>query len=265
MSTLVARDLEKVYTGTGEPVAALQCVSLTLEPGELVAVMGPSGCGKSTLLHLCGAMDRPTRGTVHIGDRDLATLDDGALTRLRRESIGFVFQFFNLLPMLTVRENIALPRLLAGADSTSALADATRLAERVGLGHRLDHRPAHLSGGEMQRAAIARALVHRPMLLIADEPTGNLDSANGAQILALLAELHRETSVSILLATHADDVAALADRVIRMKDGRIVGEERRGADDRRETSDRGTDDRATTGITLEPAGAGTTREGSRGT
>jgi putative ABC transport system ATP-binding protein len=226
MPTLVARDLEKVYTGAGEPVAALRGVSLTLEPGEFVAVMGPSGCGKSTLLHLCGAMDRPSRGSVHLADRDLGALDDGALTALRRESIGFVFQFFNLLPMLTVRENIALPLLLGGTASTSALRDATTLAQRVGLDHRLDHRPSQLSGGEMQRAAIARALVHRPILLVADEPTGNLDSANGARTLELLAELHRETQVSILLATHADEVAARADRIVRMKDGRIESEER---------------------------------------
>ena len=226
MATLVARDLEKVYTGAGEPVAALRRVSLTLEPGEFVAIMGPSGCGKSTLLHLCGAMDRPTRGSVRLGDRDLGTLDDGALTALRRESIGFVFQFFNLLPMLTVRENIALPLLLGGTASSAALRDATAIAERVGLDRRLDHRPSQLSGGEMQRAAIARALVHRPILLVADEPTGNLDSANGARTLELLAELHRETKVSILLATHADDVAARADRIVRMKDGVIEREER---------------------------------------
>lgn len=229
MATLVARDLEKLYTGAGEPVAALRGVSLTLAAGEFVAVMGPSGCGKSTLLHLCGAMDRPTRGSVRLGDRDLGALDDGALTTLRRESIGFVFQFFNLLPMLTVRENIALPLLLGGTSSPSALRDATQLAQRVGLDRRLDHRPSQLSGGEMQRAAIARALVHRPILLVADEPTGNLDSANGARTLELLAELHRETQVSILLATHADDVAARADRIVRMKDGLIEREERPSA------------------------------------
>jgi putative ABC transport system ATP-binding protein len=210
-------------------VAALRRVSLTLEAGEFVAVMGPSGCGKSTLLHICGAMDRPTSGSVRIGQQDLTTLDDAALTRLRRETIGFVFQFFNLLPMLTVRENIALPRLLGGANPTQTLAEATTMATRVGLAHRVDHRPSQLSGGEMQRAAIARALVHRPTLLIADEPTGNLDSANGAHILDLLVELHRETGVSILLATHAEEVAALAHRVVRMKDGRIEREERRVA------------------------------------
>jgi putative ABC transport system ATP-binding protein len=230
--TLVAREVEKTYAGTGEPVVALRRVSLTLAAGELVAVMGPSGCGKSTLLHVCGGMDRPTSGSVRIGAQELATLDDGALTRLRRETIGFVFQFFNLLPMLTVRENIALPRLLGGGTDANAqpaaatFAEATRLAGRVGLAHRLDHRPSQLSGGEMQRAAIARALINRPTLLIADEPTGNLDSANGARILDLLIELHRETGVSVLMATHAEDVAKLAHRVVRMKDGQIEREER---------------------------------------
>jgi putative ABC transport system ATP-binding protein len=225
--TLEARDVEKTYGDAGEPVVALRRVSLTLGAGELVAIMGPSGCGKSTLLHICGAMARPTSGSVRIAQRDIGGLDDASLTRLRRETIGFVFQFFNLLPMLTVRENIALPRLLGGGNAAQTLAEATRLAERVGLGHRLDHRPAQLSGGEMQRAAIARALVHRPTLLVADEPTGNLDSANGVRILDLLIELHRETGVSILLATHAPEVAAAANRIICMKDGQIEREERR--------------------------------------
>jgi putative ABC transport system ATP-binding protein len=218
---LVAVDLEKTYVGDGSPVEALRGVSLTLARGEVVALMGPSGCGKSTLLHLCGAMDRATRGRVTIDAVDVATLDDAALTRVRRDRIGFVFQFFNLLPALTVQENIALPRLLRG-DRGAALDDAARLGERVGIGHRLSHRPAQLSGGEMQRAAIARAIVHRPALLIADEPTGNLDSVNGAAILALLLELNRETGVSILLATHAREVADAAHRVLHMKDGRIV-------------------------------------------
>ena len=220
---LVAQDIEKTYEGDGAPVAALRGVSLTLTRGEVVALMGPSGCGKSTLLHVCGAMDRATRGHVTIDAIDVATLDESALTRLRRDRIGFVFQFFNLLPALTVQENIALPRLLGG-DRRDAMRDAARLAERVGIGHRLAHRPAQLSGGEMQRAAIARAIVHRPALLIADEPTGNLDSVNGATILALLLELNRETGVSILLATHASDVADAAHRVVQMKDGRIVAD-----------------------------------------
>jgi putative ABC transport system ATP-binding protein len=219
---LVARDVHKVYSGAGEPVIALRGVSLRLSAGEIVAWMGPSGCGKSTLLHVCGAMDRVTRGSVVIEETDVAALDERRLTRLRRERVGFVFQFFNLLPALTVLENIALPRLLGSARTADALADAAHLAARVGLDHRLHHRPSELSGGEMQRAAIARAIVNRPALLIADEPTGNLDSANGARILELLAELNVETNVAILLATHAPDVAAAAHRILRMKDGRIV-------------------------------------------
>jgi putative ABC transport system ATP-binding protein len=218
---LDARDLRKVYAGDGAPVVALQGVSLTLARGEFVALMGPSGCGKSTLLHLCGAMDRPTAGSVHIEGRDLAALDDGALTRLRRERVGFVFQSFNLLPALTVQENIALPRLLAGG-GRAAMDAAARLAARVGLTDRLAHRPSQLSGGEMQRAAIARAIVHAPALLVADEPTGNLDSASGARVLDLLVELNRDAQVSILLATHDLDVARRAHRIVHMKDGRLT-------------------------------------------
>ncbi len=224
MATLVARDLEKIYTGAGEPVAALRGVSLTLAAGEFVAVMGPSGCGKSTLLHLCGAMDRPTRGSVHLADRDLGALDDGALTTLRRESIGFVFQFFNLLPMLTVRENIALPLLLGGTSSTSALRDATQLAQRVGLDKRLDHRPSQLSGGEMQRVAIARALANRPVLLLADEPTGELDRATGEQIARLFDRV-QEDGTAVVIVTHDQAIAARAARTLVMRDGRIEREE----------------------------------------
>lgn len=202
-------------------VTALAGVSFSIEPGDFVAVAGPSGCGKSTLLHLCGAMDRPSAGRLEFEGRDLAALEDDELTRLRRERIGFVFQFFNLLPTLTLADNIALPRLLAGASPKQAEASAAAMAERVGIGHRLRHYPAQVSGGEMQRAAIARALAHRPALLIADEPTGNLDSENGARVLALLEELNRETGVTILLATHAHEVAAAASRVMRMRDGKL--------------------------------------------
>ncbi len=186
MPLLVADALEKTYTGGAAPVAALRGVSLVLEPGDFVALMGPSGCGKSTLLHLCGAMDRPSAGTLAIEGRDIGGLDDDALTRLRRDRIGFVFQFFNLLPTLTIGDNIALPCLLGGMAVKDAETRAAALAERVGIGHRLAHYPQQVSGGEAQRAAIARALVHQPALLVADEPTGNLDSGNGANVLALL-------------------------------------------------------------------------------
>jgi ABC-type lipoprotein export system ATPase subunit len=218
---LSALDLQRTYT-TGEArVSALAGVSLTLEPGDFVALMGPSGCGKSTLLHLCGAMDRPSSGTVTFEDRNLSSLSDDALTRIRRERIGFVFQFFNLLPTLTLGDNIALPCLLSGMSGAQADRQAAQLAERVGIAHRLGHYPQQVSGGEMQRAAIARALVHGPSLLIADEPTGNLDSDNGRLVLTLLAELNREMGITILLATHAAEVAAAATRVRRMRDGRF--------------------------------------------
>ena len=224
-----ARDVARHY-GAGETaVHALRGVDLDVASGRLTAVMGPSGSGKSTLMHILAGLDEPSSGEVVVAGIDIGGLDDTGLTKWRRDHIGFIFQFFNLLPMLTVRENIALPQLLGGANPAKTLAEATAMATRVGLAHRVDHRPAQLSGGEMQRAAIARALVHRPTLLIADEPTGNLDSANGAHVLDLLVELHRETGVSILLATHAEEVAALADRVVRMKDGRIEREERRVA------------------------------------
>ena len=221
MALLAAHDLEKTYTGGAAPVTALRGVSLTLEAGDFVALMGPSGCGKSTLLHLCGAMDRPTSGRLAIEGRDLMGLDDDALTRLRRDRIGFVFQFFNLLPTLTLGDNIALPCLLGGMAAPEAEERARELANRVGIGHRLAHYPQQVSGGEAQRAAIARALVHCPALVIADEPTGNLDSANGATVLTLLAELNRDLGVAMLLATHSADVAAVAAHIWRMRDGRI--------------------------------------------
>jgi len=222
MSLLVASQLTKTYTGGTSDVQALADVSFTLAAGEFVALMGPSGCGKSSLLHLCGAMDRPTSGTLSLEGRALASLGDDALTAMRRTRIGFVFQFFNLLPTLTLGDNIALPALLAGASSSEAEQQAAALAGRVGIAHRLRHFPQEVSGGEMQRAAIARALVHRPALLVADEPTGNLDSDNGTRVLDLLAELNRDLGITILMATHAHDVAARASRVLRMKDGRFT-------------------------------------------
>lgn len=222
MPVLSASNLQKTYVTGDARVNALSGVSFEVEAGDFVALMGPSGCGKSTLLHLCGAMDRPTSGVLTLNGRDLVAMEDDDLTRVRREQVGFVFQFFNLLPTLTVRDNIALPCLLAGMNGDEADARARTLAERVGIAHRLSHYPQQISGGEMQRAAIARALVHKPALLVADEPTGNLDSENGAKVMALIRELNRELGVTILLATHADDVAAAAGRVLRMKDGRFA-------------------------------------------
>ncbi len=222
MPLLAASDLQKIYD-TGEArVTALAGVSFEVAAGDFVALMGPSGCGKSTLLHLCGAMDRPSSGSLRLNDRDLSAMGDDELTRVRREQVGFVFQFFNLLPTLTVSDNIALPCLLSGMKEPEAERRARALAERVGIAHRLAHYPQQISGGEMQRTAIARALVHQPALLVADEPTGNLDSENGANVLALIAGLNKELGVTVLLATHAADVAGAASRVLKMKDGRFA-------------------------------------------
>ncbi len=221
MSVLIVDEVGKTYAGGESPVVAVRGVSFTLAAGDFVALMGPSGCGKSTLLHLCGAMDRPSAGKLTIAAAAPATLSDDALTKLRREKIGFVFQFFNLLPTLTVQENIALPLLLAGKPARECDQWAAVMADRVGLSPRLNHYPQQLSGGEMQRAAIARAIVHSPVLLIADEPTGSLDSDNGTRILHLLANLNRELRLTILLATHDQKTADSAQRIIRMRDGVI--------------------------------------------
>jgi putative ABC transport system ATP-binding protein len=222
MPVLEAVDVHKRYPSGERTIEAVRGVSLALEAGEFVAIVGPSGCGKSTLLHICGAMDRPSAGDVRLEGRALSDLDDDRLTRVRRDRIGFVFQFFNLLPTLTVAQNIALPQLLAGRPAAQAEDEALRLAARVGLGDRTRHFPRQLSGGEAQRVAIARALVQRPAVLVADEPTGNLDSENGRRVLDLLLEVNAQFETAILLATHDNDVARAAGRVLHMSDGRLV-------------------------------------------
>jgi putative ABC transport system ATP-binding protein len=219
---LTVTQLRKRYEGQERD--AVTGISFTAAPGDFIAVMGPSGCGKSTLLHLCGAMDRPTSGAIQLDGNDLARLSDDRLTLVRRERIGFVFQFFNLLPTLTLAENIAVPLLLAGRTPGDAIRSAQGLGERVGLASRLEAYPAQASGGEMQRAAIARAIVHAPAVLIADEPTGNLDSANGARVLQLLQELNASMGLTILLATHDLAIAGAARRTIQMRDGMVVEE-----------------------------------------
>jgi putative ABC transport system ATP-binding protein len=218
---LVVDQVEKVYAGGRGGVAALRRVSFTVEAGEFIALMGPSGCGKSSLLHIVGGMDRATEGRVMLNDTSFASLNEEGLARLRRRRIGFIFQFFNLLPTLTVQENVALPLLLDGARERETRERAEALLERVGLGDRAEHYPAELSGGEMQRTAVARAIITRPQLVLADEPTGNLDSENGHQVMRLLEELNRETGVTIILATHASESAEYARRIIRMRDGVI--------------------------------------------
>jgi len=221
---LEAIDLSKTYEGGERPVQALRSANLKLERADFVALMGPSGCGKSSLLHLCGAMDRPTSGRIVIEGTPLQGLDDLGLTRLRRTRIGFVFQFFNLLPTLTVAENVALPLLLAGISKDKAEAEASRWIDRVGITSRRGHYPQQLSGGEMQRTALARAVAHQPALLLADEPTGNLDSSNSLRVLALLRELNTETGVAVLLATHSAEIAGGAKRVLQMRDGVLEGQ-----------------------------------------
>jgi ABC-type lipoprotein export system ATPase subunit len=221
VAVLSAQSVSRTYHSGASEVAAVSDVSIEIERGEFVAIVGPSGCGKSTFLHLCGAMERPSSGQVTLDGLRLDTLGDDGLTKIRRERLGFVFQFFNLLPTLTLHENVALPLLLAGRPRADALSRAAMWAGTLGLANRLDHRPSQLSGGEMQRAAIARAVVHEPAMVIADEPTGNLDSATGARILDALVQLNRERGLTLLLATHAAEVAAAAHRVVYMRDGRI--------------------------------------------
>jgi len=212
--------VQKVYEGP-QPVVALDGVDLEVEPGEFLAVVGPSGGGKSTLLHLLGGIDRPTSGTVRVGGRDVGSLSESELTLFRRRESGIVFQFFNLLPHINVLENVELPRALDGGSDGPAR--ARELLDRVGLLHRAGAFPYELSGGEMQRVAIARALVTGARLLLADEPTGNLDSAASEQVLALLDEVRRERAVTLILATHWPAAARRADRTVEIRDGRIAG------------------------------------------
>jgi putative ABC transport system ATP-binding protein len=217
-----ATDLTRRY-GEGEAVVnALQGVSLAVQPGELVAVMGPSGSGKSTLMHLLAALDRPTSGTVAIAGEDVGSLNDREVTLLRRRHIGFVFQFFNLLPMLTAEENVKLPLSIAGEKPDPEFFED--LLKRVGLSDRRKHRPSELSGGQQQRVAIARALVSKPTVVFADEPTGNLDSQTGADILALLRSSAQELDQTMVMVTHDANAAEIADRVLFLADGAIVEE-----------------------------------------
>jgi len=225
---LETEELRRVY-GEGETaVRALDGVSLRIERGEIVAIMGPSGSGKSTLLHLLGALETPTGGTIALGGKRFEGLGERELTLLRRETIGFVFQFFNLLPALSAEENVVLPALIAGRRDDAMRARAVELLERVGLGERRDHLPAELSGGEQQRVSIARALLLEPELVLADEPTGNLDSRSSAEILALIGELNRAEGHTIVMVTHDPGAAATAGRVVFLKDGKIAGELRGG-------------------------------------
>ena len=219
---VAAHDVTRRYGEDATAVDALRGVSLDVRAGEVVAVMGPSGSGKSTLMHTLAGLDKPTRGSVAIGGEEITGMDDAKLTQLRRDHVGFVFQFFNLLPMLSAEDNIVLPLTIAGEHADRAWLE--ELLSRTGLDGRRTHRPAELSGGEQQRVAIARALVTRPTILFADEPTGNLDSKTSAEILELLRMSARDYSQTIVMVTHDPRGASIADRILFLADGLIVKE-----------------------------------------
>jgi ABC-type lipoprotein export system ATPase subunit len=220
--TIVAQDVTKSFARDGERVEVLKGVSLAVAVGELVSIAGPSGVGKSTLLHLLGGLERPTGGKISYGETNLAELTDLALARFRNRHAGFVFQFHHLLPEFSAVENVMLPLLIRRATPAAARERAAALLGRVGLSGRLRHRPGELSGGEQQRVAIARALVGEPAVLLADEPTGNLDSKTGEEVFELLRELNQETRLTCILITHNEELARRTDRVLRMLDGRMV-------------------------------------------
>lgn len=219
---LTVTDLHKHYLGDGGPVRAVDGVSLSVEGGHFVVIMGASGSGKSTLLHLISGLDQPTSGSILIEGRELTRLSDRELTLFRRRRLGIVFQAYNLLPTLTALENVMLPAIIEGADDRHAERRARELLERVDLGHRLTHRPQAMSGGEQQRVAVARAMMNDPALILADEPTGNLDSKHGEAIWQLLAALVREEGRTVIAVTHEAPAASFADRVVQLRDGRII-------------------------------------------
>ena len=215
----------KTYTLGQQRIVAVNDVFLTIEEGEFVAIMGKSGCGKTTLLGLIGGLDRPDRGHIWVGGKDITQLPDPKLTRYRRDQVGIVFQFFNLIPILSVSENVALPYTLQGRSEKEVQVRVQELLEDVALWERRDHYPHEISGGEMQRVAIARALINRPSLVLADEPTGNLDSRTGSQVLEVMAELSERHGTTFILATHSREAASFANRKLLMRDGTLSSED----------------------------------------
>jgi putative ABC transport system ATP-binding protein len=228
MALIETNDLWKTYTMGDEEIHALRGVSIQIDKGEYVAIMGPSGSGKSTLMNLIGCLDTPSKGTYLLNEKQVSTMNDNELARIRNEEIGFVFQTFNLLPRATALHNVELPLVYAGISSKERLDRAKAALEKVELGSRMNHKPNELSGGQRQRVAIARALVNNPSILLADEPTGNLDSKTGVEIMALFARLH-EAGNTIVLVTHEADVAAYAHRQILIRDGKVEKDVRQAA------------------------------------
>ena len=228
-SIVTAADLHRRYGEGDTAVDALDGVSVAFEQGRFTAIMGPSGSGKSTLMHILAGLDRPTSGSVQIDGAEISNLDDAALTELRRDKLGFIFQFFNLLPVLTAEENIRLPLSIAGREPDQEW--IKRLVEIVGLGDRLTHRPSELSGGQQQRVAVARALASRPAVVFADEPTGNLDSKASAEVLGLLRQAVDEFGQTVVMVTHEAHAAAYADRLVLLRDGKIAHDGPAGTED----------------------------------
>lgn len=224
MSELVieARSLERVYVQGRTELKVLRGVDLEIRKGEQLAIVGASGVGKSTLLHLLGGLDQPTAGTIRVAGEDMGKANEARRAAIRNRHLGFVYQFHHLLPEFSALENVAMPLLIAGRKAADAAGQAAALLERVGLGQRLHHKPGELSGGERQRAAVARALINRPACVLGDEPTGNLDEGNAAQIHALMLELNRELGTSVVLVTHDPDLARRADRRLEMTGGQLV-------------------------------------------
>ena len=224
MTIITTSNLTKIYGSGATAVTALDHVSLKIDLGEFVAIMGPSGCGKSTLLHLIGGLDKASEGSVAVDGHNLNDLNDDSLTELRRRKMGFVFQFYNLIPVLTALENAALPVTLDGLKPAEAHKKAAEWLSRFGLGDRLSHRPDQLSGGQQQRVAIARALVAEPQLILADEPTGNLDTKSSDEIASLLRQVSKQYGRAVVMVTHDPRIAAYADRIIFLKDGKVAEE-----------------------------------------
>jgi putative ABC transport system ATP-binding protein len=228
MALIETRDLWKTYVMGSEEIHALRGVSIQIERGEYVAIMGPSGSGKSTLMNLIGCLDTPSKGTYLLNGKQVGSMNDNELARIRNEEIGFVFQTFNLLPRASALQNVELPLVYAGVAGRERQDRAKTALQKVELGERMAHRPNELSGGQRQRVAIARALVNNPSILLADEPTGNLDTKTGTEIMALFARLHQAGN-TIVLVTHESDVAAFAHRVIHVRDGQVEKDERKAA------------------------------------